>query len=139
MKRKKIILISFVAFIIVALVILGVWYYTPKTFLNNLDASEVMSISVFDGNTGKGFVVEIPEEIRQIVENIQQNQMKRHKISVGYSGYSFRMQFVDKSGKIIDSFIINSSDTIRDDPFFYRCDGGLCYDYMKDLEDMYAR
>lgn len=139
MKRKKIILISFVVFIIVALIVMCVWYYTPKTFLNKVDASEVMSISVFDGNTGKGFVIESSEEISQIVENIQQVQMKRNKISVGYSGYSFRMQFMDKNGKVIDSFIINSSDTIRDDPFFYQCDGGLCYDYMKELEDMYTR
>lgn len=121
------------------MVILGVWYYIPKTFLNKIDASEVMPISVFDGNTGKGFVIESSEEIRQIVENIQQVQVKRNKISVGYSGYSFRMQFMDKNGKVIDSFIINSSDTIRDDPFFYQSDGGLCYDYMKELEDMYTR
>ena len=139
MKRKKIILISFVVFIIVALIVMCVWYYTPKTFLNKLDASEVMSISVFDGNTGKGFVIESSEEISQIVENIQQIKMKRGSISVGYSGYSFRMQFMDKNGKVIDSFIINSSDTIRDDPFFYQCDGSLCYDYMKELEYMYAR
>ena len=59
MKRKQIILILFVVFIIVAAVILGVWYYTPKTFLNKLDASEVMSISVFDGNIGKGFIIGI--------------------------------------------------------------------------------
>ena len=139
MKRKQIILILFVAFIMVAAVILGVWYYTPKTFLNKLDASEVMSISVFDGNIGKGFVIKSSEEIKQIVENIQEVKMKRGNISVGYSGYSFSMQFMDKNGKLIDSFIINSPHTIRDDPFFYRCDGGLCYDYMKDLEDMYAR
>ena len=139
MKRKRIVLISFIAFIIVATIILCVWYYTPKTFLDKLDASGVMSISVFDGNTGKGFVIESSEEIRQIVENIQQIKMKRGSISVGYSGYSFRMQFMDKNGKVIDSFIINSTDTIRDDPFFYRCDGSLCYDYMKELEDMYMR
>lgn len=65
--------------------------------------------------------------------------MKRDSISVGYSGYSFRVQFMDQNGKVIDSFIINSSNTIRDDPFFYRCDGGLCYDYIKELEDIYTR
>ena len=139
MKKKQIILISFVVFIIIAAIILCVWYYIPKTFLNRLDASEVMTISVFDGNTGKGFVIESSEEIRQIVENIQQIKMKRDSISVGYSGYSFRVQFMDQNGKVIDSFIINSSNSIRDDPFFYRCDGGLCYDYMKDLEDMYTK
>ena len=24
--------------------------------------------------------------------------------------------------------------TIRKDPFFYKCDGGLCFDYIKEIE-----
>lgn len=139
MKRRQIILISFVLFIIAAAIILIVWYFTPKTFLKRVDASEVISISVFDGNTGKEFIVEDTEEIKQIVENIQAVEMKRDNLSVGYSGYSFRMCFEGQNGKVFDSFIINSPDTIRDDPFFYRCDDSLCFDYLKDLEDIYTR
>ena len=139
MKRKQIILISLAGLIIVAAIILGVWYSTPKTFLNGLDTSEVLSISVFDGNTGKEFTIEDSEEIEQIIDNIQGIEMKRDNISVGYSGYRFRMRFMDKNEGVIDSFIINSPDSIRDDPFFYRCDGSLCFDYLKELEDIYAR
>jgi hypothetical protein len=65
--------------------------------------------------------------------------MTREKVSVGYTGYSFRMNFYDNSGKEIDSFIINSTTTIRDDPFFYRCNGDLCFDYLKELEDTYVK
>lgn len=139
MKRKQIILISFAVFIIVVAIILGVWYSTPKIFLNRLDVSEVISISVFDGHTGKGFIIEDLDEIKQIIGSIQEVEMKRDNISVGYSGYGFRMRFTGKNEKVIDSFIINSPDTIRDDPFFYRCDGSLCFDYLKELADIYAR
>ena len=60
--------------------------------------------------------------------------MKRGNISSNYNGFSYVMTFNGTDGKIIDSFIINSEDTIRDDPFFYRCNGGLCFDYLKSLE-----
>lgn len=139
MKRKQIILISFVVLIIVVTIILGVWYSIPKTFLNGLDASEIISISVFDGNTGKEFIIEDFGEIKQIIGNIQEIEMKRDNISVGYKGYGFRMSFMGKNEKVIDSFIINGPDIIRDDPFFYRCDGSLCFDYLKELEDIYTR
>jgi hypothetical protein len=65
--------------------------------------------------------------------------MTRGKVSVNYGGYSFQMKFYDHRGNEIDSFIINSSDTIRDDPFFYRCNGDLCFDYFKELEDKYVK
>ncbi len=137
-KRKTTVLLLIAAFIIVAAMIFAVWYFIPKTFLNRLDASEVTSISVFDGNTGKEFIIEDVGEIKQIIGSIQKVRMKRDNISAGYSGYGFRMRFMGKNEKEIDSFIINSPDTIRDDPFFYRCDGSLCFDYLNELEEIYA-
>ena len=38
---------------------------------------------------------------------------------------------------IIPVFILNSDNTICKDPFFYRCDGGLCFDYLKACEEKY--
>jgi hypothetical protein len=49
------------------------------------------------------------------------------------------MNFYDNSGKEIDSFIINSTTTIRDAPFFYQCKGDLCFDYLNELEDTYVK
>ena len=139
MKRKQITLILIAVSIIAVMVIFGVWYAVPKTFLKSSDASEVISISVFDGNTGKEFIIDDAAQIKQITANIQKAEIKRDNFSVGHSGYGFKMSFIGKNEKVIDSFIINSSDTIRDDPFFYRCDKGLCFDYLKELEDVYAK
>jgi hypothetical protein len=135
MKKGKKIILFILVIVVVAISILAAWYFSPKTFLKKIEPSNVSSIDVFDGNTGNGFVIEDKSEIQYIVENIQSFAMTRDKVSVGYSGYSFRMNFYDNSGKEIDSFIINSTTTIRDDPFFYRCNGDLCFDYLKELEE----
>ena len=47
-------------------------------------------------------------------------------------------KYVDENGNEIESFIINSPNTIRKDPFFYRCDGDLCFDFLKELEEKYS-
>lgn len=135
LKRKQKLLLSLIAIVIVIITILAVWYFSPKTFLNSIKATDITYISVFDGNTGERFDINNPEKIKYIVENIQSNKMKRDKLSINYSGFSFQMSFYGENEKILDSFIIDSDNTIRSNPFLYRCDGGLCYDYIKELED----
>ncbi len=110
------------------------WYLSGKTFLYKEKPDSIEKISVFDGTTGRSFTVSGREEIEYIVGNIKSNRMKRDGISLGYKGYSFDLDFIDKDGKTVSSFIINSENTIRDDPFFYRCDGTLCFDYLAALE-----
>ena len=135
---KRNIIRSLIAVIVILLVLLAVWYFSPRTFLKGVEAGDVTASSVFDGNTGNGFDIDDPEEIQAIVENIQSTPMKRDKISVNYSGFSFRMNFYGENGRVLDSFVVNSTDTIRSDPFFYCCDGGLCYDYLGELEAQYV-
>lgn len=126
------------AAVVVIILFSAVWYFSPTIFLNKVEPSDVTYISVFDGTTGKGFNIHDIEEIRYIVENIQGIKMEKDKISIGYLGYYFRMRFYDETGKEIEHFIINSAETIRKDPFFYRCDGSLCVDYLNALEDKYS-
>lgn len=40
----------------------------------------------------------------------------------------------DNSKSIIRKIILNSDDMIRKDPFFYRCDGGLRFEHIKEIE-----
>ena len=138
MKTKKIFMLI-IAMVIVIITISAIWYFSPRTFLNGVDPSNVKYISVFDGNTGERFIINDSVEIKYIVENIQGIEMERYKVSVGYSGFYFRMNFNDSNGKEIDSFVINDAHTIRDDPFFYRSNDGLCFDYLKELENMYVK
>jgi hypothetical protein len=139
MKKGKKISIFILVIVVAVIAISAIYYFSPKTFLKGIETFDVSSIAVFDGNNGNNFTIEGKSEIQYIVENIQSFAMAREKISVGYSGYSFRINFYDNNGKEIDSFIINSTTTIRDDPFFYRCNGDLCFDYLKELEDKYIK
>lgn len=132
--KKRLILYVISAFLLILAITACIWYFSPKTFLKNVDASDVSKISVFNGSSGKSFTIENADEIKYIVENIQGIKMKRGKISSNYDGFCFSLAFKDENGEMIDSFIINSADTIRDDPYFYTCDGKLCFDYLKSLE-----
>lgn len=136
-KMKKKTVIPVIA--IIALVILSTGYYfMPRTFGKNINPSEVDHINVFDGSTGTGFTITNPEDIKYIVENIQNHPMKKNGVSLGKMGYSFKISYVDSNDKdIISVFILNSDNLIRKDPFFYACDGGLCFDYIRDCEEIY--
>ena len=132
MKKKITIAVS----VLLVLIIIGlVYYFTPKTFGKGVEPMSVDHINVFDGNTGEGFTVDSAEDIKYIVENIQSKPMRRGGLSLGRMGYKFSVVFVDENDKaIVPIFFINSDNTIRKDPFFYHCDGGLCIDYLNNLE-----
>ena len=136
MKHKKIRFI--IATVFVLIVALAIWYFIPTTFLNKVNPSDIRSISVFDGNTGERFDFSNADEIHYVVENIQNTKMKKDTLSIRYTGDRFRTSFIDRTGKANESFIINTSNTIRKDPFFYRCDGNLCFDYLKELAEKYS-
>lgn len=137
MKKKLLIPII----VIVALIVsASVYYSMPKTFGKNVNPTEVDHINVFDGNTGTAFTITDPEDIEYIVENIQSHPMKKAGVSLGRTGYSLQISYVYSNGKdVIPVFIINSDDTIRKDPFFYVCEGGLCFDYVKECEELYKK
>ena len=135
MRVKKKLVISGVA-ILSLLVLAAVCYSMPKTFGKNIDPSEVDHINVFDGNTGVAFLIEDPQDIQYTVENVQSHPMKRAGLSWGKMGYGFRLSYVDGRGQaILPDFLLNSEDAIRKDPFLYRCDGGLCFAYLQDIEN----
>ncbi|MCM1236722.1 MAG: GNAT family N-acetyltransferase [Ruminococcus flavefaciens] len=124
--------------IILLIVLIAIFYFTPKTFGNGIHPSDVDHINVFDGNRGVGFTIDDPEHIQYIVENIQSHPMKRDSLSFGYMGYSFKISYIDDDEKdVIPVFILNSDNSIRKDPFFYTCEGGLCFDYIENLEKEY--
>lgn len=133
-----VILITALSILVMAMAVLGSWYFTPKTFLRGVEPEEVDRIEVFNGSTGHHFFVDRDSDIGAIVENIKSIEMKRSKISSNYDGFAFSLKFLDKEGNVIDSFIINSLNVIRDDPFFYLVkEGVLPYEHLSELERQY--
>lgn len=106
--------------ILLLVVIVGVvWYITPSKFLKNVSADDIKFIHIFNGNNGSNYTIGEKQQISYIVENLQNISFEKSGLSFGKKGYLYRLTFEDTEGKIIDKFIINSNDTLRNDPFFY--------------------
>ena len=120
----------------ILLLILVAYYYAPVTFLKGVDPADIAAITIFDGNTGSESKITKQKDITYIVENIQSVPVRRTGISILEMGYRFRMTFTDEKGELVETLTINSTDTIRKDPFFLTSEeGGLCFDYIWDLMD----
>ncbi|MDD7739368.1 MAG: hypothetical protein PUJ62_04755 [Lachnospiraceae bacterium] len=135
MKKKIAIILSVVVILLAGI---AVWYNMPIDLMN-LDHDEVREIVVFNGNSGNITHITDKEQIQHIVDTLNDVEIKRSKLSVGYSGYSFKMTFYLSDGKEAgnwNNFIINSDDVIRKDPFFYSVTKGkLDYSYLENIVD----
>ena len=125
--------------ILVIVLVAVFWLASPRVFLKGIDPPDVAEIQVFDGNTGERFSITDTESITYIVETVQQVKMKRTGLSIGRMGYRFRLAFLDKDGRRLSRFILNSSTVIRMDPFFYETsekaeEDPLCYTYIEQIE-----
>ena len=133
MKNKKLLIGICVIFVI----IIGslIWWNAPCS-ITNIAPSEVSKIEIFDGNTGKSITITDASDIEHIITNLNKVSLKKEKISLGYMGYSFRTTVYKDNSEVYKEFIINSSNTIRKDPFFYRdSSGSIDYKYIQKLFD----
>ena len=95
----------------------------PHTVTVSVNAADISSIEVFDGNTGRKVTVTEENDLEKIAGFINEMKLKRGKISVGRKGYRFDITINPGTGTW-SRFILNSEDTVRNDPFFYNIDGG---------------
>lgn len=134
MKQKISISLSVVVILLVGAIL---WFNAPLDLMD-LDPGEVKEIVVFNGNNGNTTHITDKEQIQHIVDNLNDVEMERTKLSVGYTGYSFKVTIYLSDGNEADgwnNFIINSDDTIRKDPFFYFVTkGNIDYAYIETVE-----
>lgn len=94
------------------------------------------SIDIFDGQTGKSITITNRNDIEHIIENLNSITFRKDKWALGYMGYSLRTTIYKENGGEYRKFIINSIDTIRDDPFFYKdSTKSIDYDFIRNLID----
>ena len=118
--------------VVVGLFIVLILMSNPKTILRR-DSDKIESIMIFDGTTGNALVVKDKEKINKIRDYIDEMQCKIDGISIGKMGYGYRITFEPGIG-MLDSFIINSEDMLRSDPFFYQLDKPVgLHDYIDEL------
>lgn len=133
LKQKIVIVLSV---IVIFLAGIAIWYNVPIDLMN-LEYNEVVEIVVFNGNSGNVTHITDKEQIQHIVENLNTIEIRRSKLSVGYSGHSFKVTICLSDENEIGNwknFIINSDDTIRKDPFFYSVTKGkIDYSYIENI------
>ena len=124
--------------IITTIIIIAIWgglTYIPRKIVT-IAPSKVSSIKIFDGNTGKSIIITDKENIEHIIGNLNGITFKKDKVSLGKMGYSFKTTIYKNSGAVYKEFMINSTDTIRKDPFFYKdSTKSIDYDYIRNLID----
>jgi hypothetical protein len=126
-------LAEFMLIPILLLALVSVWWLVPSKMVR-INPEDVLKIKIFNGNNGKEIVITERSEIDHIINNIKSISFRKGKISIGYMGYSFRTTIYKSNGSVYKTFIINSEDTIRKDPFFYRdSTGSIDYNFIKDL------
>ena len=135
MKKKNFVLLSIATVIILTLLSL----FIPKSFGENIKIEDINYIYVFDGNNGKEFTINNRNDVEYIVNNIKNNKVKINSLSLGYMGYGFKIKYMDNNNKTLLLLILNSKDTIRKDPFFYKSNDELCFEYIKKLESELAK
>lgn len=141
MKTKKKILLWAAVIILAAIAIFAAWYFFPTTFLRDIEPSDVQSIIIVSGTTGNSFIVEDRAEIEHIVTNIKSVTLHKESISEGKKGWRFNVTFYGGDSSQLDSFIVEGENRIRRNPYYYcgyRGEGGLCYDYLAELEKKYT-
>lgn len=128
------------ALVVLAVLLAGLflWYYLPIDLLD-LKPEEVMEISVFNGSTGKVTHITDEEQIKNIIDDLNDIKVRREKLSTGYSGFSFKITIYMSDGNEADgwnNFIINSENTVRKDPFFYKTvEGEIDYEYIESITE----
>lgn len=127
--KKRVIRISCILIIMLfsVMYILG-----EKQF--SLELNEVSMIEIFNGQTGNNIIIQDEEEIKKIVNNLNEVSMKCQEISFLKSGYALRFSIYNSGGKKIESFVINSKNSIRRTFFSYQViKGELNYKYFYNL------
>ncbi len=115
-------------------------WWNASCSITDIAPSEVSKIEIFDGNTGESITIVNSTDIEHIINNLNVILLKKEKVSLGYMGYSFRTTVYKSNGDVYKKFSINSSDTIRKDPFFYfDSTGSIDYKYIQKLFDKVAK
>lgn len=120
---------------LIAVVVIGCyfWWKTPSSMIH-IPSSKVSRIVVFNGHTGHSVTIKDRNEITHIINNLDSVRLKKEQLSFGSMGYYFRTTIYKENGNAYKSFVINSKDVIRKDPFFYKASSNsIDLNYIKQL------
>lgn len=112
--------------------LLPLLFLTDPGLTLSRSAERVEAVEIFDGKTGRALTVTDREQIGRLVALTNGLQLRRGGVSLGYTGYRFRIRFTP-AGSAQNGFILNAPDTVRKDPFFYSVQDNGLYAYIEAL------
>ena len=132
---KKYLFAIIAIFLLTGAITATVWWIAPSTPIKSLDGCEIAEIEVFCGSTGKAFTVTDADTVKAIADGVTDTTLRKSGWSKNIDGYSYYLTFIDEGGEAIGSVIVDSADTLRCDPFFYRSSKPLPFDLLRSLEE----
>ena len=114
--------------------ILLICYLFPIKMLS-ADTSDITYIDIFNGNSGKHFIVSEKNQVDYIVHNLSTSWVSRTFPKLPSSGFGFSLKFYDKDENVYAKMVMNSESNIVKGIFYHNSwQSSLCYDYLKELE-----
>ncbi|MGI2295033.1 hypothetical protein [Paenibacillus sp. GXUN7292] len=130
-RRMSLLLVSII------LVLLYGSTYLPHKIVK-VTPSKVSKIVIFNGNTGYQIEINEKEDIEYIIRNLNGISFQKGKMTSGYMGYSFRTTIYNNKGKSVKGLVINTTDTVRFNGFFYKAKNNLIdYGYIESMFEKY--
>lgn len=91
-----------------------------------------------DGSKGEAIIVNKADDIAYLLESLNNITFSKGKPSIGYMGYTYSVSFLKANDKVHTKLIINSTDTIRYNGFFYTDEtNSIPYDFITALFENY--
>lgn len=107
---------------------------SPATLVCPINASQVSQIQILCGYNGRTYKISNKADIEHILGNLGEITFKKGDSAEGRVGFSFATKFYDKSGNELWGCIINSSDTIVYNNYFYKdSTSSIDFDYINNL------
>lgn len=126
--RKKI-LIAICAVVVITIAAFGATYIPHKIIA--IKPSEVASILIQSGNTGKRVSISDKDSIQHIIENLNGITFSKNKMSFFMVGWSLSIQINKQDGKPYKELVIDGTSQVRYAGFFYKdSTGSIDYNYM---------
>lgn len=130
-QRKKI-LIAICCVVVIAISAIGVTYIPHKII--TIKPSEVTSIFIQSGSTGKGVTISDKDSIQHIIENLNGITFSKNKLSFFMTGWSLRIKINKQDGSLYKELVIDGTSQVRYAGFFYKVStNNIDYNYMMNL------
>lgn len=121
---KKRTLIIFIGVILIFFVMSWVWK-KPQSFLKGVEPDQIKYIAVKNERSGEDYNMNVSEDIRVIIRNIQSASFQKSPMSTFALEALYTLTFYDFDHNKVEEFIVMDDSNFKKDAFFYFADSEI--------------